>query len=217
MVLLPTAKAIILFAVLVSTYLMVITKRISALIRGFRCQSFCLFLFTFIMALGRRELDLYIIAGLLFALKVFFIPFLLYKTTKRIKANENLGLFINPQLSLLWALGFTYLSWVFAARLIVPGEEIKTIMFSIAFFVVLAGIFLMISRMTAFAQIIGLLVMENGIFLFATTVSGGMPFFVEIAVFFDVFVSVLIMGFFVYRINKLFTHIDVNKLTRLKG
>ena len=44
-----------------------------------------------------------------------------------------------------------------------------------------------------------------------------MPFFVEIAIFFDVFVSVLIMGFFVYRINKLFTHIDVNKLSRLKG
>jgi len=61
------------------------------------------------------------------------------------------------------------------------------------------------------------LVMENGLFLLAATVSGGMPFFVEIAIFFDVFVSVLIMGFFVYRINKLFTHIDVNKLSRLKG
>jgi hydrogenase-4 membrane subunit HyfE len=40
---------------------------------------------------------------------------------------------------------------------------------------------------------------------------------VEIAVFFDVFVSVIIMGLFVYCINRLFTHIDVNKLSRLKG
>jgi len=59
--------------------------------------------------------------------------------------------------------------------------------------------------------------MENGIFLFASAVTGGMPFFVEIAIFLDVFISVLIMGIFVYRINKLFTHIDVNKLSQLKG
>ena len=208
---------IILFAVLISTYLMIITKRTSALIRSFRYQSFCLFLAAFMTALRERQLDLYVVAGLLFILKVVFIPQLLYRTIKKIKASEELGLFVNPQLSLLWALGFTYLSWVFTVRLIGAQDAAQVIMFTIAFFVVFAGIFLMIFRMTALAQIIGLLVMENGIFLLAFTVSGGMPFFVEIAIFFDVFVSVLIMGFFVYRINKFFTHIDVNKLSRLKG
>lgn len=210
-------QAIILFTVLVSTYLMMIAKRTPALIRSFRYQSFCLFLVTFIVALAEHELELYVIAGLLFILKVIFIPQLLYKTIKKINADENLGLFINPQLSLLWAFGFTYLSWVFSVNLIGPGDAAKAVMLAIAFFVVLAGIFLMIFRMTALAQIVGLLVMENGIFLLAATVSGGMPFIVEIAIFFDVFVSVLIMGFFVYRINKFFTHIDVNKLSRLKG
>jgi len=208
---------IILFAVLVSTYLMVVAKRTPALIRSFRYQSFCLFLATFIVALEHNQLDLYIVAGLIFILKVVFIPQLLYRTINRIKVNEDLGLFINPQLSLLWALGFTYLSWKFSVNIIAPGDEVKVIMLTIAFFMVLTGIFLMVFRMTALAQIVGLLVMENGIFLLASTVTGGMPFFVEIAIFFDVFVSVLIMGFFVYRINKFFTHIDVNKLSRLKG
>jgi len=210
-------QAIILFAVLISTYFMIIAKRTAALIRNFRYQSFCLFLITLVIALAERHLDLYIVAGSLFILKVVFIPQLLYRTVNKIKASEDLGLFINPQLSLFWALGFTYLSWVFTLYLIGPGDSIKVLMFAVAFFVVLAGIFLMIFRMTALAQIIGLLVMENGIFLLAALVSGGMPFFVEIAIFFDVFVSVLIMGFFVYRINKFFTHIDVNKLSRLKG
>lgn len=210
-------QSIIIFAVLISTYLMVIAKRTPALIRSFRYQSFCLFLATFIVALGERQLDLYIVAGLLLILKVIFIPQLLYRTIKKIKADEDLGLFINPQLSLFWALGFTYLSWLFSTHLIAPGNPAKAVMLAIVFFVVLAGIFLMIFRMTALAQIVGLLVMENGIFLLAAMVSGGMPFFIEIAIFFDVFVSVLIMGFFVYRINKFFTHIDVNKLSRLKG
>jgi len=210
-------QGIILFALLASTYLMVIAKRTPALIRSFRYQSLCLFAITFIIALTQREPDLYIVAGLLFTLKVSLIPYLLYRIIRKIKVNEDLGLFINPQLSLFWALVFTYLSWIFASYLVSANNAILTGTLAIAFFVVLAGMFLMIFRMTALAQIIGLLVMENGLFLFASTVSGGMPFFVEIAIFFDVFVSVLIMGFFVYRINKLFTHIDVNKLSRLKG
>ena len=44
-----------------------------------------------------------------------------------------------------------------------------------------------------------------------------MPFLMEIAVFFDIFVFVVILGIFVYRINEVFTHIDVDKLTNLKG
>jgi len=210
-------QGIILFTVLAATYLMMIAKRTPALIRGFRYQSLCLFALTLLIAFGARQAELYFIAGLLFVLKVLLIPHLLYRVIQRIKASEGLGLLINPQLSLCWALAFTYLSWVFSAYLIAPGQEIQTSMLAIAFFIILAGIFLMIFRMTALAQVIGLLVMENGLFLLASAVSGGMPFFVEIAIFFDVFMSVLIMGFFVYRINKLFTHIDVNKLSRLKG
>ena len=210
-------QGIILFGVLASTYLMVIAKRMPALIRSFRYQSFFLFLATLVIAIQERQIELYIVAGLLFVLKVSAIPYFLYRIIKRIKANEDLGLFINAQLSLLCALGFTYLSWVFGARLVIAHSQQQGVTLAVAFFIVLTGIFLMVFRMTALAQIIGLLVMENGLFLLASTVSGGMPFFVEIAIFFDVFVSVIIMGLFVYRINKLFTHIDVNKLSRLKG
>ncbi len=210
-------QIIILFGLLASTYLMVIAKRMTALIRSFRYQSFFLFAATLIIAFQEQQKELYIIAGLLFILKVVVIPYLLYRIIKRINVGEDLGLFINGQLSLLGALGFTYLSWVFIEHLIAPYNEGQVITLTVAFFVVLTGLFLMIFRMTALAQIVGLLVMENGLFLLAAMVSGGMPFFVEIAIFLDVFVSVIIMGFFVYRINKLFTHIDVHKLSNLKG
>jgi hydrogenase-4 component E len=210
-------QTIILFGILISTYLMVIAKRIPALIRGFRLQSFFLFLATLTIALREHQIDLYIVAGFLFIIKVTGVPYLLYRVIKKINVKEDLGLFINAQLSLLCALALTYLSWFFAGYLVAVYNTGLVVMMAVAFFVVLIGIFLMIFRMTALSQIIGLLVMENGVFLLASTVSGGMPFFVEIAIFFDVFVSVIIMGFFIYRINKLFTHIDVNKLSRLRG
>ncbi|MDD5595796.1 MAG: hypothetical protein PHY94_06100 [Candidatus Omnitrophica bacterium] len=210
-------QTLILFGVLISLPLIAIAKRTPALVRNLRFQSFFLFLATFMLAREKGQSDLYIIAGLLFFLKVLLIPYILYRMIKRIKANENIGLFINAQLSLLFVLGLMYLSWVFAQMIFPFSNTLRITILATAFSVILMGMFMMIFRMSALAQIIGILVMENGLFLLASTVSGGMPFFVEIAIFFDVFVSVVIMGLFVYRINRLFTHIDVNKLSRLKG
>ena len=102
-------------------------------------------------------------------------------------------------------------------KLISLGIDGARLNFSISFLAVFTGFFLMVFRLKALAQIIGLLVMENGVFMLASSISGGMPFIVEIAVFFDLFVLVVVAGIFVYRIKGLFTHIDVSRLTRLKG
>jgi hydrogenase-4 component E len=209
-------REMFLFGVLTSTYLMVIAKRVPALIRSFRYQSFFLFLITLVAGFAEKHIDFYFVAFLILVLKVFLIPGFLSLIAKRINVDENLGLFVNAQLSLVVALMLTYCSWIFS-RSLGFGQYHKLIAITVAFSVIFIGAFLMISRMKAFSQVTGLLVMENGIFLFASSVSGGMPFFVEIAIFLDVFVSVVIMGLFVYRINKLFTHIDVTKLSRLKG
>jgi len=195
---------------------MVIAKRMSSLILAFRCQSFFLFLITLIAGFTEKHVDLYFVAFLILALKVFIIPHFLYLTAKRINLDENLGLFVNSQLSLITALVLTFFSWIFSRR-IVLSQDYALVAITVSFSIVFIGAFLMISRVKALSQVIGLLVMENGIFLLASSISGGMPFFVEIAVFFDVFVSVIVMGLFVYRINKLFTHIDVSKLSQLKG
>jgi len=207
---------IILFAILVSTYLMVMAKRVPSLLSNFRYQSFFIFLMILMNGFSGKDIELCFVAFLILALKVIVIPYFLYRTAKRINVDENLGLIINPQLSLVAALVITYFSWTFSRNLTL-NNGYSWMAATVSLAAVFIGGFLMISRLKAFTQVTGLLVMENGIFLLASSISGGMPFFVEIAVFFDVFVSVIVMGLFVYRINKLFTHIDVNKLSELKG
>ena len=208
---------ILLFGILIMSFILVISKRISAMINAFGTQSFFLFLFTLLIALRSRHLELYIVVAMLFFLKVITIPFLLRRITKRIKINEFVGLFVNSAVSILIAVLLTYLAYLFVYRLIPFEAKMEKISFVISLSVTLIGLFIMVSRISALTQIIGLLVMENGLFLAAAIISGGMPFFVEIAIFFDLFVFVIIVGIFVYRINKLFTHIDVNKLDELRG
>jgi len=210
-------QGIILFLLLVFTYLMVIAKRMPALIRSFRYQSLLLFLATFLAATQEKAMELYLVSGMVVLLKVFLIPHFLNLTGRKIKVDENLGLFVNAQLSLVIALILTCGAWILSAHLGFGYRSLQAAAVTVAFSVIFVGAFLMISRMKAFTQVVGILVMENGIFLFASSVSGGMPFIAEIAIFFDVFISVVIMGIFVFRINKLFTHIDVNRLSELKG
>jgi len=154
---------------------------------------------------------------LVLALKVVIIPKILSNITKEIKVNDNLEFYLNPQLSLLMALLLTYLCWTFASVIFVESDAVAKMCGAVSFSMIALGMFLMIFRVKALAQIIGLLAMENGVFLLAALVLNGMPFLVEMAIFFDVFVGVVILGVFVYRINRLFVGIDVSKLNRLRG
>ena len=81
---------------------------------------------------------------------------------------------------------------------------------------VLIGFFVMISRRKAITQIMGLLMMENGLFLAAISLTYGMPMIVEIGVFFDVLVGAMIMGVFAFRINRPSRRIDTGILRRLR-
>lgn len=207
----------LLFLFLLMAFQMVIAKRISALIQHFRAQAISLFLLTFIFAVMTGSIELYIVALLLLLIKVALIPYFLTRIVTKIKVDENLGFFISPTVSLFGAMLLTYLSYIFVREFMPQGLKTQSWILIISFSVTLIGLFIMVFRMKALTQIIGLLVMENGLFLAASAISGGMPFFVEIAIFFDVFVCVAILGIFVYRINQVFTHIDVSKLSELKG
>ncbi len=208
---------IILIGFLAATFLMVAAKRITALIRIFRIESIFLFLYTLYMGLCQRHLELFVICALVLALKVIVVPLVLLRIARRINAEEDLGLLINPQLSLMIAPVFAYLAYLFAHTAMGLPHSPVSRAFIASITAVCIGFFLMVSRMKALAQVIGILVMENAIFLAASVIAGGMPFFAEIALFFDIFVFVVIVEIFVYKVNRLFTHIDTSKMQSLKG
>lgn len=198
-------------------FAMAVSKRITMLVNAFAAQSAFLAVFTFWEAVTSRSNELYAIAVLIFILKAVAIPKILKGVAEKIKAGENLGLVVNSMLSIACVTLLACLGWVFARKVMALTDIGQAGALAVSLSVMLTGLFLMVSRLKALAQVVGLLVMENGIFLAAVALCGNMPFFFEIAIFFDVFVCVMILGMFVYRINSSFTHIDLDKLTTLKG
>ena len=83
--------------------------------------------------------------------------------------------------------------------------------------IILIGLFFMISRKRATGQIIGFLMIENGLFVTAMFVTDGMPFVVDMGIFIDLITAVLIMGIMVFRISEQFESINLDKLKKLKG
>ena len=89
---------------------------------------------------------------------------------------------------------------------------------SIAMTLVLTGFFLMFNRRKAITQVLALLTVENGVMLAAVALTTyGMPLVVELGIFFDVVVAVMVLGILVYRIRESFDSMDTSKLNQLKG
>ena len=78
------------------------------------------------------------------------------------------------------------------------------------------GLIVLITRSKAITQVVGYLMLENGIYLFGLTQSQRVPFLVEVGVLLDVFVGVFIMGIVVFHINREFDSISAANLVELK-
>ena len=97
-------------------------------------------------------------------------------------------------------------------------ERVGNNTLGIALTLLLTGFFLMINRRKALTQVLALLTVENGVMLAAVALTTyGMPLVVELGIFFDVLVAVMVLGILVYRIRENFASMDTSKLNQLKG
>jgi len=80
----------------------------------------------------------------------------------------------------------------------------------------LTGLFVIVSRFNALNQVVGYLVLENGVTMFGLLLAPEVPFLVEMGILLDVFVAVFVMGITIFHISREFEHIDVEQLTTLR-
>jgi hydrogenase-4 component E len=196
-------------------------KRIKSYIRTFRLQSALIALTAGIMgvrnAIGEGHYDLLVVCAIIIALKVVYIPNLLHKTFSGVEYKVEKDFYFNIPLLILICCGLVVFSYFAVSRVagISEGDINSAVVNSVS--VVLIGLFFMICRKKAIGQIVGFLVIENGLFVTAMFSTNGMPFIVDMGIFIDIITAVLIMGIIVFRINDKFDSIDINKLKNLRG
>jgi hydrogenase-4 component E len=65
--------------------------------------------------------------------------------------------------------------------------------------------------------VVGFLVMENGIALLAELRAYGVPLILELGVFLDLLMGIIVMQVFIYQIKSTFDSMDVDRLNQLRG
>ncbi len=163
-----------------------------------------------------RSAEAYAIAFLVLVIKVLAIPYLLLRIVDRLNMPREVKASTTSAQSVFITAALILLSFL-VIQPYVRAFNIDEDMLAAAIALVLTGCFLMVSRKKALMQVIGLLVLENGVFLAALTSTFGMPLVIEIGIFFDLLMGVFLMGLFVFRIRDTFDHLDVSKLPRLRG
>jgi hydrogenase-4 component E len=201
---------------LMTVLLMGAAKRISTCIALFAAQ--CAVIAAQILAIAwvQRSFEPLGIAFLVISVKVVAIPYSLLWIVREIKTVREVKSSTTAAQSVFIAAGLILLAF-FAVQPYARTLRVDESMLAAAISLVLSGAFLMVSRKKALMQIVGLLVLENGIFLAALITTFGMPLIIEIGISFDLLMGVLLMGVFVFCIRDTFDHLDVSKLRRLRG
>lgn len=204
---------------LITGLLMLSGRRMKPTIILLAMQSFSLSMIAFFSgyALGGFNWHMFIIGSLTILIKVVVLPIVLYKLATELSPEQPNTLSLKSLVSFSIGISIVLFSYNYVVPIFLKGIQVEGYLLSTALASVLFGCFYMISKGYVLDQIIGIILMENGLFLSALAITGGMPLIVELGIFFDILVGVLVMVGITNQIKDRFHTLDIKNLNRLRG
>jgi hydrogenase-4 component E len=188
-------------------------SRLNTCIRVAAVQGLLLGALTLVVGRGPDMIALAVVGA---GLKAIVFPWLLFRALREAEVNREMEPFVGFTMSVLFGLlglaGSLWLGW----RLPLPALGDVRFEVSIALFTMLTGFFLIVARKKAVTQVLGYLILENGIYALGLHLAPHEPLWVGIGVLLDVFVAVFVMGIMVFHINREFDHIDADQRSTLR-
>jgi hydrogenase-4 component E len=149
------------------------------------------------------------------AVKVIFIPYAILHTVKGLRDEREIVSDINVNYSTAVAACSLALGDMVIDGLL-PQAEGRDIL-ATSMFMIMTGLTLIVMRSRAIMQMIGLITMENGIYLLGLIMTEGLPLIIELGIFLDVLIVVVILVILTSRLRLSFKTTDTNVLDKLKG
>ncbi|MBN9078445.1 MAG: hydrogenase [Rhizobiales bacterium 65-79] len=141
--------------------------------------------------------ELYLVAILTGLFRGLLLPYLLWRIIKRLDVNRELHEILRPSSALVVGALAVVFALVVAYRI---GSElglagtVAVLALTVMLSMKLIGFLMLTVRHEAISHILGLLVLENGIFLGAQILVPGMPLLIELVILFDLLIVVACFG-----------------------
>ncbi|MBE3135750.1 MAG: NADH-quinone oxidoreductase subunit K [Acidobacteria bacterium] len=193
------------------------SSRLRVWVRIVAAQGLLLGILPVLAENGDVTLRMFFLATVSIGLRGVVFPRLLLRALRQADVRREVEPYVGYTASLVFGfLALVASAWV-DSRINLANPAFSPLAGLVAIFTVLVGLFLIISRKKAISQVLGYLVMENGIYILGISLVTEVPMLVELGVLLDAFVAVFVMCIATYHISREFDHIDVDQLDTLKG
>jgi hydrogenase-4 component E len=203
----------ILMLVVLTDFAVLATSRLSACIRAIAAQGVLLGTLSLVVD-GAWSIHAIALAVGTIAIKAMLLPWFLRWAIREASVRREVEPLVGYMPSFLLGAAALVVSFAVAARL--PATGSGPLLVPVALVTVMIGLVVLITRTKAISQVVGYLMLENGIYLFGLTQARRVPFLVEAGVLLDVFVGVFVMGIVVFHINREFDSISATNLSELR-
>ncbi len=149
-------------------------------------------------------------------IKGWAIPWFLMRAVHIADVRSTVTSVIGFIPTLLLGAAATALSVLFARSLPVPHGIDSHLLIPTSLATVLAGFMLLSTRREAMAQVLGYIVLENGVFIFGLLLIEAVPLLVELGVVLDLFVGIFVMGIIFNHVGRAFPAASTEHLATLK-
>lgn len=207
-------------ASLLLSFVMLGSRWLKDYLIAFTCESWLIALLSAAVAYYGDYRELYLIAILTAAFRGVVLPYLIWRIIVRLKVEREVHLVLQPSSSMV--IGALLVMFAFAVSTHLGdrlglGGTVAVLALTVMLSMKLIGFLMLAIRHEAISQVLGLLVLENGIFLGSQILVPGMPMLIELVILFDLLVIVVSFGVLV---RYLVTHVgstSSRELRRLVG
>jgi hydrogenase-4 component E len=191
-------------------------RQLSAMVRLFAVQGIALALLIAVLGLHQNSVELVIVAVGVGILRAGVLPLLARRVLRNAPAEQReTSPSVNIAASMLAAAALTLLAYAISRPLVALAPSPATALFPVTLAVVLIGFFALASRRRALSQLVGFLLLDNGITATAFLATAGVPLIVELGVSFDLLLIIVVLRMLATRIQTAFGSTDLDELREL--
>lgn len=187
---------------------------------AFGAQSWLIGVLSALVAYHGGYHELYFVAVLTVLFRGLVLPWLILRILRQLPVRREVSEIVSPASSLLIGAALVIFAFLVAMHITASvglDSNVVVLALTVMFSMKLIGFQMLTLRHEAISHIVGILVLENGIFLGSQILMPGMPLMIELVLLFDLLVAVACFGVLV---RYLLTHIGTtssHELRRLTG
>ena len=203
-------------ALLLSGVLMLWRRELAAIVRLLVVQGVLLAALAVLLGVRERSVELYVVAVGVLVLKAVVLPGVLHRVLRDSGDVREAEPLVNVTASLLAAALLTLVAYAVSRPLVALAPSATTRALPVGLAVVFLGFFVLVTRRHALSQVVGFLLLDNGIAATAFLATSGVPVVVELGGSLDLLLLVLVLQVLAARMRVTFGRTDMDELSELR-